>query len=122
VRITGLAPVRRLAAGIGLQQVVRLERRVDEVTVAVDENAYLARRLERRVSELEASLVPTLAERHEWLAAHAREPDNGSGEESGQIAHGIHAVNYRFVILPSLLHVTDVTGGISASSPAGPVR
>jgi hypothetical protein len=73
------APVRRLAAGIGLQQVVRLERRVDELTAAVDENAYLAGRLEQRVTELEAALVPMLAERHEWLAEHGREPDDASG-------------------------------------------
>ena len=74
-----LAPVRRRAAGIGLQQVIRLERRVEELTAAVDENGYLAGRLERRVGELEASLVPMLAQRHDWLAEHAREPDEPPG-------------------------------------------
>jgi hypothetical protein len=76
-----LGPVRRLAAGIGLQQVVRLERRVAELTEAVDENSYLAVGLERRVAELEAALVPMLADRQQWLAVHGRDPDDDAAED-----------------------------------------
>jgi hypothetical protein len=72
VRARSAGVVRRLATGTGLQQLLRLERRVDELVVAVDENAYLAVGLERRVTQIEASLVPMLAEREEWFAEHGR--------------------------------------------------
>ena len=62
---------RRVASGIGLEQVLRLERAVDAVAEAAEENAVLGSGLERRVTELERSLVPLLEARHRWLADHA---------------------------------------------------
>ena len=69
-RIVGRLPtptvkaVRRVAVGIGLHQVIALERAVDDLAEAVAENALLEVGLERRVSELEQSLLPVLVARH----------------------------------------------------------
>ena len=65
-----LDAARRVASGIGLEQVLRLERAVDAVAEAADENAVLEAGLERRVTELERSLVPVLEARQRWLADH----------------------------------------------------
>lgn len=71
------APVegaRRLAAGIGLEQVWRMERLVDDVAEGVEENALLEAGLARRVAELEVSLVPVLEARQRWHAEHPVDP------------------------------------------------
>ncbi len=76
---------RRLAAGIGLEQVVRLERLVDSVSEAVDENTRLEGGLARKVREVEHSLVPVLEARQLWLAeraGHADRADALSTEEA----------------------------------------
>ena len=58
-----VAAVRRVGVGIGLQQVIALERAVDDLAEAVQENALLQAGLERRVAEVEMSLIPVLVAR-----------------------------------------------------------
>ncbi|WP_372728867.1 hypothetical protein [Nocardioides sp.] len=58
---------RRVASGTGILDVVHLARRVDELEVAIAENAALAEPLERRVAELEQQLVGPLEARSRVL-------------------------------------------------------
>ncbi|MGZ4445157.1 MAG: hypothetical protein ACXVEC_00525 [Nocardioides sp.] len=62
------AVARRAVAGVGLDEVIRLARRVDSLAVAVTENAALAVPLEARVAELEQALVGPLEHRRDFLA------------------------------------------------------
>jgi hypothetical protein len=72
---------RRVASGIGLEQVLRLERTVDAVAEAAEENAVLGSGLERRVTELERRLVPLLEARHRWLAENADAPHHTTSDD-----------------------------------------
>jgi hypothetical protein len=76
-----LGAARRVASGIGLEQVLRLERTVDAVAEAAEENAVLASGLELRVTELERSLVPLLEARQRWLADHAHAADHTPSDD-----------------------------------------
>ena len=67
-----MAVARRVAAGVGLEEVIHLERRVDALAEAVDENARLAEPLEALVAGLERSLVAPLEHRARMLARRAR--------------------------------------------------
>ena len=60
-RLEGVA--RRIAAGTGLEEVLRLRRRVESLEVAVAENSALAEPLEAQVTALEQSLVVALEHR-----------------------------------------------------------
>ncbi|GEP38752.1 hypothetical protein NPS01_24150 [Nocardioides psychrotolerans] len=60
-RLQGVA--RRIAAGTGLEEVLRLRRRVESLEVAVAENSALAEPLEAQVAALEQSLVVALEHR-----------------------------------------------------------
>ena len=62
------AVARRAVAGVGLDEVIRLARRVDSLAVAVTENAALATKLEARVAELEQALVAPLEHRQGFLS------------------------------------------------------
>jgi hypothetical protein len=59
--------VRRVAERADLQAVVRDERQVESLSVAIAENARLAAALEQQVAALEAGLVPLLEARHPEL-------------------------------------------------------
>ncbi len=76
---------RRVASGIGLEQVLRLERAADAVAEAAGENAALAAGLERRLTELERSLVPVLEARHRWLADHAHGAEHTTGDDDQDV-------------------------------------
>jgi hypothetical protein len=74
---------RRIATGIGLDHVVRLERAVDAVAEAVAENLVLEAGLRERVAALERSLIEPLEARHRWRAEHdAHEPDDDAGPDA----------------------------------------
>lgn len=60
-RLDGVA--RRVAAGTGLEEVLRLQRRVDDLEEAVAENTLLAGPLAAQVSALEQALVSPLEHR-----------------------------------------------------------
>ncbi|GCD91618.1 hypothetical protein [Nocardioides sp. LS1] len=61
---------RRVVAGIGLDEVIHLQRRVDELAVAVAENAALAVPLAAKVTELEQALVGPLQQRRRFRDEH----------------------------------------------------
>jgi hypothetical protein len=67
-----MAVARRVAAGVGLEEVIHLERRVDALAEGVAENAVLAGPLEVLVAGLERSLVTPLEQRERMLARRAR--------------------------------------------------
>lgn len=60
-RLDGVA--RRMAAGTGLEEVLRLQRRVDDLEEAVAENTLLAEPLTAQVTALEQALVGPLEHR-----------------------------------------------------------
>lgn len=60
-RLDGVA--RRMAAGTGLEEVLRLQRRVDDLEEAVAENTLLAEPLAAQVTALEQALVGPLEHR-----------------------------------------------------------
>lgn len=60
-RLDGAA--RRMAAGTGLEEVLRLQRRVADLEEAVAENTLLAEPLTAQVSALEQALVGPLEHR-----------------------------------------------------------
>jgi hypothetical protein len=74
-----------VASGIGLEQVLRLERAVDAVAEAAGENAALEAGLERRVTELERSLTPLLEARQRWLADHAHGADHTASDDDPDV-------------------------------------
>jgi DNA-binding HxlR family transcriptional regulator len=80
-----LDAARRVASGIGLEQVLRLERSVDAVAEAAAENAVLDVGLEHRVTELERSLVPLLEARQRWLAEHAHSADSSANDDDADV-------------------------------------
>ena len=55
---------RRVAGVSGLQDVIVLERAIESLAEAVEENALLEAGLDRRVAELEARLLSVLVGRH----------------------------------------------------------
>ena len=59
---------RRAAAGVGLDDLIHLKRRVDALAEAVEENAALAEPLAARVTGLEQSLVAPLEHRQRLVA------------------------------------------------------
>ena len=61
---------RRVVAGIGLDEVLHLQRRVDELEVAAAENAALAVPLAAKLTELERALVGPLEQRQRFRDAH----------------------------------------------------
>ena len=63
-----LAVARRVAAGVGLEEVIRLQRRVDALAESVAENTLLEGSLTDLVAGLERSLVGPLEQRQQWLA------------------------------------------------------
>lgn len=63
-----IAVARRVAAGVGLEDVIRLQRRVDAVAESVAENALLEGPLTDLVAGLERSLVAPLEQRQRRLA------------------------------------------------------
>lgn len=60
-RLDGVA--RRMAAGTGLEEVLRLQRRVEDLEEAVAENSLLAGPLAAQVTALEQALVGPLEHR-----------------------------------------------------------
>lgn len=54
---------RRIAAGTGIEDVLRLQRRVDALAESVAENAALEGPLTARVTELELALIEPLEHR-----------------------------------------------------------
>ncbi len=80
-----LGAARRVASGIGLEQVLRLERTVDAVAEAAEENSVLQAGLERRVSELERSLVPLLEDRQRWLADNKQRADHAKSDDDPDV-------------------------------------
>ncbi len=60
-RLDGVA--RRMAAGTGLEEVLRLQRRVNDLEEAVAENTLLAEPLTAQVTALEQALVRPLEHR-----------------------------------------------------------
>ena len=64
---------RRVAGVSGLQDVTMLEREVDNLAEAVEENALLEVGLDHRVAELEATLLSVLVARHGVPGSHDRE-------------------------------------------------
>ncbi|MFA6576693.1 MAG: hypothetical protein WCS84_14825 [Nocardioides sp.] len=60
-RFDGVA--RRMAAGTGLEEVLRLQRRVEDLEEAVAENTALAEPLTAQVTALEQALVGPLTHR-----------------------------------------------------------
>lgn len=60
-RLDGVA--RRMAAGTGLEEVLRLQRRVEDLEEAVAENTLLADPLAAQVTALEQALVDPLEHR-----------------------------------------------------------
>jgi len=60
-RLDGVA--RRMAAGTGLEEVLRLQRRVEDLEEAVAENSALAGPLAAQVAALEQALVAPLEHR-----------------------------------------------------------
>lgn len=67
-RLDGVA--RRMAAGTGLEEVLRLRRRVEDLEEAVAENTLLAGPLEAQVTALEQALVGPLRHRTRLLRRH----------------------------------------------------
>ena len=63
-----MAVARRVAAGVGLDDVIRLGRRVDVLAESVDENTLLEGPLTDLVAGLERSLVGPLEQRQQRLA------------------------------------------------------
>lgn len=63
-----MAVARRVAAGVGLEDVIRLGRRVDALAESVAENTLLEGPLTDLVAGLERSLVDPLERRQEQLA------------------------------------------------------
>lgn len=63
-----LDAARRVATGIGLREVLGLERAVDAVAEGVEENAALEVPLGRRIAELEQALAPLLEHRLRFMA------------------------------------------------------
>lgn len=61
---------RRVVAGIGLDEVIDLRRRVDDLAEAVDENAALEEPLRARVADLERALVGPLEQRRRLGSPH----------------------------------------------------
>ncbi|MBC9733369.1 hypothetical protein [Nocardioides marmotae] len=61
--------LRRVAAGTGVEEVLVLERRIDDLAEAVAENAALEAPLTAIVAELEQSLVGPLEHRLRQLGA-----------------------------------------------------
>lgn len=61
---------RRVAAGIGLDEVIELRRRVDDLAEAVAENAALEEPLKARVADLERALIGPLEHRRRLLRSH----------------------------------------------------
>lgn len=64
-RLDGVA--RRMAAGTGLEEVLRLQRRVEDLEEAVAENTLLADPLAAQVTALEQALVGPLEHRTRLL-------------------------------------------------------
>lgn len=64
-RLDGVA--RRMAAGTGLEEVLRLQRRVEDLEEAVAENTLLAEPLAAQVTALEQALVGPLEHRTRLL-------------------------------------------------------
>ncbi|MDN4174969.1 hypothetical protein QWY28_18545 [Nocardioides sp. SOB77] len=62
--------LRRVAAGTGVEEVLALERQVEELADAVAENAALEVPLTAIVAELEQSLVGPLEHRLRQVAEH----------------------------------------------------
>ena len=65
---------RRVAGVSGLQDVIVLERAIENLAEAVEENALLEAGLDRRVAELEATLLIVLVGRHEGQGSPDGEP------------------------------------------------
>lgn len=63
-----MAVARRVAAGVGLDDVIRLGRRVDALAESVAENTLLEGPLTDLVAGLERSLVDPLEQRQHRLA------------------------------------------------------
>lgn len=63
-----IAVARRVAAGVGLEDVIRLQRRVDALAESVAENTLLEAPLTDLVTGLERSLVGPLERRQRRLA------------------------------------------------------
>ena len=63
-----MAVARRVAAGVGLDDVIRLGRRVDALAESVAENTLLEGPLTELVAGLERSLVGPLEQRQQRLA------------------------------------------------------
>ena len=80
-----LDAARRVASGIGLEQVLRLERSVDAVAEAAAENAVLDVGLDRRITELERSLVPLLESRQRWLSEHANDLGQSETDDDADV-------------------------------------
>ncbi|MDN4162233.1 hypothetical protein [Nocardioides abyssi] len=59
--------LRRVAAGTGVEEVLALERRVDRLAEAVEENAALEVPLTAMVAELEQALVAPLEHRLRFI-------------------------------------------------------
>jgi hypothetical protein len=70
----GRALARRVAAGVGLEELLRLQRRVDALAEAVGENTALAAPLAERVTALERSLVAPLERRQEARRSSSTRP------------------------------------------------
>ena len=68
-RLEGVA--RRVAAGTGLEEVLRLQRRVESLEVAVAENTTLAEPLTAQVAALEQALVVSLEHRVRQVRKHS---------------------------------------------------
>lgn len=68
-RLEGVA--RRVATGTGLEEVLRLQRRVESLEVAVAENSALAEPLEAQVAALEQALVMPLEHRVRQVRNHS---------------------------------------------------
>ena len=67
-RLDGVA--RRMASGTGLEEVLRLQRRVEDLEEAVAENSKLAGPLTAQVAALEQALVGPLEQRVRMLRRH----------------------------------------------------
>lgn len=70
-RLVRPALLRRVAAGTGVEDVLDLERRVEELAEAVEENAALETPLTALVVELEQALVAPLEHRLRFLGLDA---------------------------------------------------
>ncbi|GGO77701.1 hypothetical protein [Nocardioides deserti] len=66
VRSSGV--LRRVAAGTGVEEVLALEKQVDQLAEAIEENAALEVPLTAMVAELEQALVGPLEHRMRFIA------------------------------------------------------